>query len=97
MFYGVGADEATAAPTTIDETVIEAEPEAPPATEYETLYQSRLYTAIEMAGAVIGTYHGYKRNNSVGWALVWGVLGGMVPIFTIPIALAQGLGKKKGQ
>lgn len=40
-------------------------------------------------------YHGYKRNDSVGWALVWGVFGSIVWPVTVPIALVQGLGKPK--
>jgi hypothetical protein len=48
------------------------------------------------AAAIALTYHGYKRNNgSVGWALVWGLFGGMVWPFTAPIAYAQGFGKPK--
>lgn len=39
-------------------------------------------------------YHGYKRNNSVLWALWWGLVGSM-PITPI-IAVAQGFGKRKG-
>lgn len=40
-------------------------------------------------------YHGYKRNRSVGWALVWGAAGAFFPIVTPAIALAQGFGKRK--
>jgi hypothetical protein len=40
-------------------------------------------------------YHGYKRNNSVGWALLWSILGGAAPPITGVIAVAQGFGKKK--
>lgn len=40
-------------------------------------------------------YHGYKRNDSVAWALVWGLLGGLVWPITVPVALAQGFGKRK--
>ena len=40
------------------------------------------------------TYHGYKRHSgSLGWALGWGVLGGLFPIITPAVALAQGFGK----
>lgn len=52
--------------------------------------------AITYAGVGVGAYHGYKRNGSVGWAIVWGVLGGLFPLITGGVALAQGLGKKKG-
>jgi hypothetical protein len=47
------------------------------------------------AGAAIGAYHGYKRNGSVGWAIVWGVLGAISPIITSAVAFAQGIDKRK--
>ena len=57
---------------------------------------------VRAVAAMIGTaivgagiYHGYKRNNSVGWAIGWGLMAGMFPIITIPIAIAQGFGKPK--
>lgn len=40
-------------------------------------------------------YHGYKRNNSVGWAIGWGFLGAVFPIITPVIAVAQGFAKPK--
>lgn len=47
-------------------------------------------------GAALGAYHGYKRDNSVGWALWWAAWGALVPIVTVPVAIAQGFGKPKG-
>jgi hypothetical protein len=47
------------------------------------------------ASMIALTYHGYKRNNSVGWAIVWGLFGPLVWPITVPIAVAQGFGKKK--
>lgn len=47
------------------------------------------------AGAAIGAYHGYKRNKSVGWALVWGMFGAISPIITSAVAFAQGIGTPK--
>lgn len=47
------------------------------------------------AGVGLGAYHGYKRNRSVGGAVLWGILGGIFPIFTIPVAFAQGFGKRR--
>lgn len=40
-------------------------------------------------------YHGYKRNDSVGWAFVWGFFGSMVWPVMVPVALAQGFAKPK--
>lgn len=42
-----------------------------------------------------GAYHGYRRNQSLGWALVWGAMGGLFPIITPAVALAQGFGERK--
>jgi len=38
-------------------------------------------------------YHGYKRSQSIGWALVWGILGGAFWPLAVPIAVAQGFGR----
>lgn len=54
-----------------------------------------MWSLAATAGAGLGAYHGYKRNESIGWALWWGFWGGLVPVFTVPVAFAQGFGKKK--
>ena len=51
--------------------------------------------AASLTGAIAGAYHGYKRNDSVGWALGWSVLGSFLPFLTIPLSIAQGFGQKK--
>src|SRR5262245_29612494 len=60
---------------------------------------STLWSIASVAGTGIGAYHGYKRHNgSIGWAIGWALLGGLFPIITIPVAVAQGFpneGKKK--
>jgi len=53
--------------------------------------------AIAYASSGIGVYHGYRRNNSLGWGLWWGLLGFMFPIIVPAVALAQGLGKPKAR
>ena len=55
----------------------------------------RVGAGLAVAGAALGAYHGYKRDDSVGWAIWWSLMGGLVPIVTIPIALAQGFGQPK--
>lgn len=50
---------------------------------------------IYLAGAGAAAYHGWSRNRDWKWALVWGVLGGLSPLITNGIAIAQGYGKKK--
>lgn len=49
---------------------------------------------LSLAGTAVGAYHGFKRNNSVGWAIGWAILGGLFPIIVIPVAFAQGIGKR---
>lgn len=51
---------------------------------------------LSLTGTIAGAYHGYKRNRSWGWAIGWALLGGMFPIITLPVSLAQGFGKPKG-
>jgi len=50
---------------------------------------------VQVAGVVGGAYHGYRRNKSVGWAIGWAIAGGMFPLITGAIAVAQGYGKPK--
>lgn len=50
---------------------------------------------VKIAGGLAAAYHGYKRSNSPGVALVWGALGAFSPIITNGVALYQGYGKKQ--
>lgn len=107
----MGADETTAAPVTITETVVEGDPNAPileplpPPDANGGMAQAGIYGGTRSAfwdwasfiGAGVGVYHGYKRNEKIGWALLWGFFGALTPIITIPVALAQGFGKRKGR
>ena len=52
---------------------------------------------LQVASVGLSAYHGYKRNRSVGWALWWGFCGGLLPIVTPVIAVAQGFGKRAGR
>lgn len=56
---------------------------------------SPVMAGISIASMALSTYHGYKRNDSVGWAIAWGLLGGLFPVITPAIALAQGFGERK--
>ena len=40
--------------------------------------------------------HGYRRNQSLLWALWWGVWGSLFPLTTSAISVAQGWGQRKG-
>ena len=53
------------------------------------------WTVASVASSAAGAYHGYKRNKSVGWAIWWALMGGIFPIITPAIAVAQGFGKEK--
>ncbi len=50
---------------------------------------------LSIASAAASGYHGYKRNNSLGWALWWFFMGSIFPVVTPAIALAQGFGKHR--
>ena len=49
--------------------------------------------ALGTVSAAACAYHGYKRNDSVGWAVGWAFFGSLAPFLALPIALAQGYGK----
>ncbi len=55
---------------------------------------SPAWVALSTVSMALSAYHGYKRNNSVGWALAWGFLGAMFPVIVPTIALAEGYGEK---
>ncbi len=50
--------------------------------------------ALSAAGLGVGVFHGYRRNRgSIGWTLWWGLMGGLFPVITTAVALAQGIGQ----
>lgn len=54
-------------------------------------------SAWSLAGTAamgLAAYHGYKRTGSIGWTLLWAICGGIAPIITTGVVLAQGVGKK---
>ena len=70
---------------------------APPPNRYARYIDSTttmIYGAASLASAGICAYHGYRRNDSIGWAIWWGVMGSMFTIIPVGIALAQGYGKR---
>jgi hypothetical protein len=48
---------------------------------------------VATVGGAASAYHGYKRNQSIGWAIGWAIFGTFMPFLAVPIALAQGFGK----
>lgn len=55
---------------------------------------SKFYAMLGLLGTAMGAYHGYKRHHdSIGWGIGWAFVGGLFPIITLPVSLAQGFGK----
>jgi hypothetical protein len=59
--------------------------------------QKLLYSTLALVSATASGFHGYRRNNSLGWGLVWFVMGSVFPIITPVIGLAQGFGQERGR
>lgn len=70
----------------LDGFVVIAEP-------YQTMV--KIYSVFGLAAAATGAYHGYRRNESVGWAVGWFLLGSIFPFVSVPVMLAQGFGKRR--
>lgn len=56
-------------------------------------------SAVYKVGATVSgpacAYHGYKRNQSIGWALWWGFAGSVFFPIAPVIAFAQGFGQPR--
>lgn len=53
------------------------------------------WSVAAMVSSAACAYHGYKRNDSIAWALWWSFAGAaFVPVTPI-IAVAQGFGQRK--
>lgn len=63
--------------------------------QYDVSPAHAVLAAIYLAATAAGAYHGYQRNDSVGWAIVWGLSAGLFPYFALPIAAAQGYGEPR--
>lgn len=59
------------------------------------LWLKLTYSAFGLGVGGTLAYHGYKRNNSWGWAVAWGIIGGAFWPIALPVAVAQGIGKPK--
>lgn len=58
--------------------------------------QSAFWEIATAASVGLSAYHGYKRNDdSLGWGLAWGALGGLFPIITPAVAFAEGFAERK--
>jgi hypothetical protein len=49
-----------------------------------------VYSILGTVSVGLSVYHGYKRNDSLGWALGWGVAASFFPVITPVVAFAQG-------
>lgn len=90
-------------------TVVPADQLAPPAgngpTEYSggggesdgywRTFNQVINYVVRPASSAASAYHGYARNESVGWAIWWAVMGGLFPVVTPAIGYAQGWGEPK--
>lgn len=54
-----------------------------------------VWAVLGTASMAASAYHGWKRTGSWGWTLGWAFMGGLFPVFTPVVALAQGFGKPK--
>jgi len=91
MPYTLG-QTTTPTPTTQTEVIV-----TPQTTSYSSVSstEKQIWAVASAASAAAGAFHGYRRNQSIAWALVWAVLGGMFPVVVPAIALAQGFGKPR--
>jgi hypothetical protein len=49
--------------------------------------------AVTVLGVVGAAYHGYRRNDSMGWAAAWATWGLFFPVPTLAYAAGQGFAK----
>jgi hypothetical protein len=50
---------------------------------------------LSLASGGVSAFHGYRRNQNVGWAIWWFLTGMVFPVVTPVIAAAQGFGRPK--
>lgn len=53
------------------------------------------FSLVGFASGAAGAYHGYKRNQSVPWAVVWFLGSALFPVVSVPIMLSQGFAKAR--
>lgn len=51
---------------------------------------------VKLAAGALMAFHGYRRSNgSIMWAAIWALLGRWEPEYVVPVAFAQGFGRRK--
>lgn len=78
-----------------DFSMPESAPASAPIPTSQPKMLGMVWAILSTASAALSGYHGYKRNNSIGWGIVWFGLGGLFPVITPTIAFAQGFGKRR--
>jgi len=54
-----------------------------------------LFGILTIVSGAASAYHGYKRNQSIGWAAWWFLMGTVFPVITPVIGVAQGFGQRR--
>lgn len=58
--------------------------------------KSGMFNVLSIASAAASGFHGVRRHNgSVGWGIWWFLMGGLFPVITPVVAVAQGFAKPK--
>jgi hypothetical protein len=86
------ADPLGSAVAVVDPPAAQGQPAASAVSTTDQVFDG-IWRTLQITGAALGAWHGYRRNGSVGWAVAWGLAGAAVPPITLPIAFAQGLGR----
>ncbi len=97
-YYGPGGGLAASLGQTTSAPSAPTAPAAPASMVRSEDGGTALKTAMTVASTLASgalAYHGYKRNNSIGWAVGWFFLGGLFWPIAVPVALAQGFAKPR--
>lgn len=87
------APVATTTDTSTAATSSSSDATATPAASISDLVDS---DGAKMTGAALMAYHGYKRSSgSILWTAFYGFMGHWKPQYAVPVALAQGFGRRK--
>lgn len=54
------------------------------------------WTLLRTVSASMSAYHGFRRTGAIGWAVVWGAAGYVIPVIVPVVGFAQGFAKPKG-
>jgi hypothetical protein len=78
----------------LGQTAAPVTPPTTPSTAIQLASPSMMALRVASVAAMGAlAYHGYRRSNSWGWALAWGIGGGIVWPIALAVAVAQGFGK----